>query len=313
MDNKCITEDYTPLIEISTDKQIYNYGDIINVTIKNIYKKDIFYAPNSLYIELKKKGESGVYSSINYYSFFNNKCSNLPPQIPIRPILLKSGEIYSYIIDVVEYCEENQEQGKIIPINLSGEFVIQGRASVDDGGFKTDNIEFFYSDAILITPELEVRIFTDKKSYKQGEEINITVQSPKTIYEAYPDIKIKIREGSDWNSYELNCYNDAICDEQQKLLMVNLVPISPLRIRSFNGQDSFIWKQKYCIYENKTCGEYPYTEGSIKDLTIDKYTKQLKVEFCYWDEKDVDFDSWNVNGNESKKKCVETSFNVNPL
>ena len=157
----------------------------------------------------------------------------------------------------------------------------------------------------------QVRIFTDKTSYNQGENVNITIQTSKTIYKAYPGLKIKILEGEDWNTYEISCYNDKICDEG-RLKMLLLAQLAPLRARRLNEEKSTIWKQEYCIYENKTCGEYKYTGGTTRNLTVGKDTLQLKAEFCYWEEEDVDFSSYDINGEESKKKCIETSFNITP-
>lgn len=156
-----------------------------------------------------------------------------------------------------------------------------------------------------------VTITTDKVEYQAGETINIVIANnqPEVVYTEFAGgWDIYRFKDNNWDKLELSCGCKPTCiDEKIKFLEPCPLPVPPLyKYQEFKSPQETTWDQNYCLTETKKCGEEDYIVGNLKVADPGEY----KVEFCYWDKKEVDLSQPPGTALENTKKCIEKEFTI---
>ncbi|MFW5902718.1 MAG: InlB B-repeat-containing protein [archaeon] len=243
-----------PNVSLSTNKEIYAPGEIVNVTITNegeetllLSKKEPAY-PNEIY-----RNEEGTWEDIKFYHPETGEFG-LWILVHIDP-----GETYEYAWNQSEYFSEDGEYTEI---------------QAEPGEYQ---VEWFDEHINFTIEEMEdyVEVTTDSENYTKGEEVLITIknnytetirvsgQSPAT-----PD-KIKDTKGEELTFY----------DPDSKFMQV------PLELEP-EEETNFIWDQKQYSSpgEQVESGEYSVTwygeeeTFNILEEELEEYELNITVE-----------------------------------
>lgn len=162
--------------------------------------------------------------------------------------------------------------------------------------------------------DIEVTITTDKTEYRQGEIVKVTISKGyKPIYAEYFPMGSKIlfyrQKGDGWEKLipecEINC--QWICKNNKLEMGDCIVYEQPLYYYyEYTSPLEIQWNQKECIYKTKPCGNQTYADGSLKQVSPGKF----KVEFCYWNEEDIDLIKPQGLAPLEKKKCIGSNFMI---
>jgi len=162
----------------------------------------------------------------------------------------------------------------------------------------------------------EVIITTDKMEYEQGEIVEVAISNvnnplyvPFSVVASNATISFYQLKENTWEILTQHCETNCIFTCENGVL--NFVPCI-LYSRpehdyyKYEGPWELQWSQKECIYENSLCGKESYKEGLLKQVSDGKF----KVEFCYFDEEDVNLTNSPGYAAPDKKKCVESEFTI---
>jgi hypothetical protein len=184
------------------------------------------------------------------------------------------------------------------------------------GGEILGYLRYFKKEIVLISqfPEIkkpekkEVSLTTDKIEYKQGENVNIILDTGgKEIYLQKNVFtgKILISKGyevyklqdTDWVELRINTYcgNVMVCGESGPLPPPCPAPPQP-ECNKITNRITWVWDQKMWEYVEKTCANIPYTDEELKQVEPGTY----KIRVTYYDS----------NSCTGIPKYLETQFKI---
>jgi hypothetical protein len=153
-----------------------------------------------------------------------------------------------------------------------------------------------------------VSITTDKTEYKEGENVNIILDTGgKEIYlkknvftgkilisKEYEVYKL---QGTDWVKLRIDTYcgNVMVCGESGPLLPACPAPPQP-ECNKITNRITWVWDQKTWEYVEKTCVNIPYTDEELKQVEPGTY----KIRVTYYDS----------NSCTGTPKYLETQFKI---
>ncbi|MCK5416438.1 hypothetical protein KAI92_03360 [Candidatus Parcubacteria bacterium] len=312
-DGKCekVKEELIEEVAITTNKMKYEQREIVKITIENNSDR-----------EQKMDYPAYIIERFENNNWIEVKKVRCPCDADCNiegPFSIKSRNKLKFEWDQQEsWCDDSVSMiysKKISKQVSAGIYRVKSIKRDIDG---TNDDQLIYSNKFTIKgkSDKEVVIRTDKEEYKAGEIVKVTISNTANpIYTPFltganrtTTHFYQLKENT-WKILTQYCETDCISTCENDVL--NFTPCvlysrPEYAYYKYNGPWEFQWNQKECIYKDSLCGEESYKEGLLKQVLDGEF----KVEFCYFDEEDVNLTSMPGYAALDKRKCVESKFTI---
>ncbi len=295
---------------VSTDKTEYEQGEIIKITLESNTNFDYFKIYWPYYTILKK--ENGEWKDVIRESCLcpDIKCKmDIPSPKDFSKSLIMNEEWDQKIVDCDNEGDKLGEQAEA----EAGIYMI----SVEIPAYANNGFNVFYSNEFTIKEKTaqnqDVSVVLDKTEYLKGEPVKITITNNRnepiyiSPYDAFPSAYFISRFiDNKWQRVSQNCQCENRCVDGTLMPCPQYSMPAPY-FRELKSPFSTEWKQTECVSnENQKCGAETYAAVADGQVQTGKY----KVEFCYWNKKDIDLEKMVDFAPQDKKVCISNEFAI---